>query len=129
MAGVGEARGECAGDEGVAMSGKLYYLTTLGGWRRHAERFVHSHWFAVEAHKAIDEASKIFVVVDADEGAHNALQDDPEFEALPHPMITTGISEAGQTMLSPFGITAGANTFEVAEAMARMHPLLRHRVF
>jgi hypothetical protein len=111
------------------MTGKLYYLTTLGDWRRHAERFVHSHWFALELHKALDESSRIFVVVDADEGAHNALQDDPEFELLPHPMATTGVSEAGQHALLPFGIGAGANTFEVAEAMARMHPLLRHRVF
>jgi hypothetical protein len=118
-----------AGDEGAAMSGKLYYLATLGGWRRHAAHFVHSHWFAVECEKVVDDASKIFVVVDADEGAHNALQDDPEFEALPHPMTTTGVSEAGQKTLAPFGITAGANSFEVAEAMARMHPLLRHRVF
>jgi hypothetical protein len=111
------------------MTGKLYYLTTLGGWRRHAARFLHSHWIAMEAHRVVDEASKIFVVVDADEGAHAALDDDPDFEALPHPMSNLPISEAGQNALAPFGVNAGANTFEVAEAMARMHPMLRHRVF
>lgn len=111
------------------MTGKLYYLTTLGGWRRHAARFAHSHWVAVEAGHLFGEASKIFVVVDADEGAHAALEDDTEFEALPHPLSHLPISGAGQNALSNFGVTAGANTYDVAEAMARVHPLLRHRVF
>jgi hypothetical protein len=111
------------------MSGKLYYLTTLGAWQRHVARFVHSHWLAVEAQHVADDAAKIFVVVDADEGAHAALDDDRDFEALPHPLSDSPISEAGQSLLSGFGVGADANTFEAAEAMARMHPLLRHRVF
>ena len=111
------------------MAGRLYYLTTLGAWRRHAARFLQSHWIAVEAKDIADDASKIFVVVDADEGAHAALDDDPDFGALPHPLSQLPISEAGQSALSRFGVPAGANTFEIAEAMARVHPLLRHRVF
>lgn len=111
------------------MTGKLYYLATLGAWRRRAARFLHSHWIAVEAEHIADDASKIFVVVDADEGAHGALDDDPDFVPLPHPLSQRPISEAGQTALSKFGVAAGANTFEVAEIMARVHPLLRHRVF
>jgi hypothetical protein len=111
------------------MTGKLYYVTTLGGWRRHAARFLHSHWIALEAKRAIDNASKIFVVVDADEGAHVELEDDPEFEALPHPLSMRPISDSGVSALSDFGLSSGANTLEVAEAMARIHPLLRHRVF
>jgi hypothetical protein len=68
-------------------------------------------------------------VVDADEGAHAALNDDPEFEVMPHPLSHLPISSAGQGTLSSFGVTDGANTYDVAEAMARVHPLLRHRVF
>jgi hypothetical protein len=111
------------------MTGKLYYLTTLSGWRRHAARFLHSHWIAVETGKLAEEASKIFVVVDADEGAHTALDDDPDFEVLPHPLSHLPISDAGHAALADFGVMAGANTFQVAEALARVHPLLRHRVF
>jgi hypothetical protein len=111
------------------MTGKLYYLTTLGGWRRHAARFVHSHWIALEAKRVLDDTSKIFVVVDADEGAHAALEDDPEFEAMPHPLSLRPVPDAGRDALWEFGVSAGANTFEVAEAAARFHPLLRHRVF
>ena len=54
------------------MAGRLYYLTTLGAWRRHAARFLHSHWITIEAKEVADDASRIFVVVDADEGAHAA---------------------------------------------------------
>jgi len=111
------------------MTGKLYYITTLAGWRRHVERFVHSHWIALEAKRAVDEASKIFVVVDADEGAHAALDDDPEFDALPHPLSDKPISDIGQEALSGYGVGPGAGTFDVAEALARVHPMLRHRVF
>ncbi len=111
------------------MTGKLYYITTLGGWRRHVGKFVHSHWIALEAKRALDEASKIFVVVEGDEGAHSALEADPEFEALPHPLSDKPISELGRDALNGFALGPGAGTFEVAEALARVHPMLRHRVF
>ncbi len=29
------------------MTGKAYYMTTLGAWQRHAHRFAHSHWLAL----------------------------------------------------------------------------------
>jgi hypothetical protein len=111
------------------VTGKLYYLTSLGAWKRHAERFVHSHWIAVEAKNAITEASRIFVVVDGDEGAHATLEDDADFESLPHPLSDRPISEGAREALSPLGIGHGDSTFVVAEALARIHPLLRHRVF
>jgi hypothetical protein len=111
------------------MTGKLYYLTSLGAWKRHAERFVHSHWIAVAADKAIDEASRIFVVVDADEGAHAALEEDSDFEVLPHPLSDKPLSDVSWNALSPLGIGHGDSTFVAAEALARIHPLLRHRVF
>jgi hypothetical protein len=111
------------------VTGKLYYLTSLGAWKRHAERFVHSHWIATEAKKAIDDTSRIFVAVDADEGAHSALEDDPEFETLPHPLSDRRLSDASREALAPLGIGHGDCTFVAAEALARIHPLLRHRVF
>jgi hypothetical protein len=111
------------------MTGKLYYLTSLGAWKRLAERFVHSHWIVTEAEKAIDDASRIFVVVDADEGAHAALEDDPDFEKLPHPLSDRPLSDASRHALAPLGIRHGDSTFVAAEALARIHPLLRHRVF
>ena len=111
------------------MTGKLYYLTSLGAWKRHAARFVHSHWIATETKEVIDDASRIFAVVDADEGAHAALEDDPEFETLPHPLSDRPLSDASRGALTPLGIGQGDSTFVAAEALARIHPLLRHRVF
>lgn len=105
------------------MTGKRYYLTTVEAWQRHAARFVNSHWVALEASPAI------LLLVDADEGAHLALEDDATFEALPHPLARQGISDAAQAALSAQGVAAGATTFDVAEAASRLHPLLRHRVF
>jgi hypothetical protein len=119
------------------MTGKHYYLTTLGAWQRHAARFVNSHWLALDANATTvaagdvvsDEATTILVLVEADEGAHLALEDDAAFEALPHPLAQKPISEAAQTALAAYGIAPGSTTFDAAEAVARVHPLLRHRVF
>ena len=105
------------------MTGKRYYMATVEGWQRHAARFVHSHWIALEP------APAIMLLVDADEGAHLALEDDPAFEALPHPLAQKPISEAAQAALAAQGVAGGASTFDAAEAVARIHPLLRHRVF
>ena len=124
------------------MTGKCYYLTTLGAWRRHAARFANSHWLALEEAGSAsvapapppgggtpDDATRILVLVEADEGAHLALEDDAAFESLPHPLAQKSISEAAQAALASRGITPGATTFDAAEAAARVHPLLRHRVF
>jgi hypothetical protein len=146
------------------MTGKRYYLTTLGAWHRHAARFVNSHFIAIDSSApfagpvgsrlpapgedawqgvaqtaqsstplsssiASGDATPILVLIEADEGAHLALEDDAAFEPLPHPLAQKPISEAAQTALAAYGVAPGATTFDAAEAVARVHPLLRHRVF
>ena len=124
------------------MTGKLYYLTTLGAWQRHAGRFANSHWLAlnktasggvsdnfVSADFVADDATPIIVLVEADEGAHLALEDDTAFEALPHPLAQKPISKSARDALASHDVPYGATTFDVAEAVGRAHPLLRHRVF
>jgi hypothetical protein len=74
-------------------------------------------------------AAQIFVLVSADEAAHIALETDAEFEALPHPLSRTPISEHVAAALAPFGVIPGDDTFTVAEKLACVNPLLRHRVF
>jgi hypothetical protein len=105
------------------MTGKRYYITTLEAWQRHAALFVNSHW------AALDASPLILLLVDADEGAHLALEDDAAFEALPHPLAQKAISDSAQAALASHGVSAGATTFDVAESASRLHPLLRHRVF
>jgi hypothetical protein len=104
------------------MTGKRYYITTVEAWQRQAGRFAHSHWVELGP-------PAILVLVEADEGAHLALEDCAEFEALPHPLAQKSLSEAACAALAVHGVGAGATTFEAAEAAARVHPLLRHRVF
>jgi hypothetical protein len=123
------------------MTGKRYYITTRDAWQQHAGRFSSSHWvelrseleFHVEANAFASAApgvhAAILVLVEGDEGAHLALEDDPAFEALPHPLGQKAISDSSQVALAALGVTPGATTFDVAEAVARIHPLLRHRVF
>ena len=119
------------------MTGKRYYLTTLGAWHRHAGRFANSHWLALattaatgaHGNVADDDTTPILVLIEADEGAHLALEDEASFEALPHPLTQKPISAAAQAALAAHGVTSGATTFDAAEAVATVHPLLRHRVF
>jgi hypothetical protein len=119
------------------MTGKCYYITTLGAWRRHATRFVNSHWVTLNESTAsvvTDEpvphdAMPIIALVEADEGAHLTLEDDAAFEALPHPLAQKPITQTARAALASHDVPYGATTFDVAEAMGRAHPLLRHRVF
>lgn len=130
------------------MTGKRYYITTLGAWRAHAPRFANSHFIILDAAQtspaalkaahgegncaasnAPGDATPILVLVEADEGAHLALEDEPAFEALPHPLAQKPLSPGAQSALAAHGVAPGATTFDAAEAVARVHPLLRHRVF
>ena len=116
------------------MTGKAYYLTTLGDWQRHAARFANSHWLALDPAAPLESvmpnnATRILVLIESDEGAHLALEDDPAFEALPPPLAQKPISDAAQSALAPHGVVPGATTFDAAEILARVHPLLKHRVF
>ena len=125
------------------MTGKAYYLTTLGALQRQAARLNTSHWLALvpsgepvpaigeldSAAMALPETAQILALIEADEGAHLALEDDGDFQALPHPLAQRPISLEAQTALAAYGVTSGATTFDAAEAVARFHPLLRHRVF
>ena len=131
------------------MTGKRYYITTLGDWQRHAARFATSHFIVLDAPAADesvaasaaancaptketpapDDNARILALIEADEGAHLALEDAAAFEALPHPLAQKPISDAAQSALAAHGVAPGATTFDAAEAVARVHPLLRHRVF
>lgn len=125
------------------MTGKAYYLTTLGALRRHSARLNTSHWLALvpqgepipaigepdSAAMALPETAQILALIEADEGAHLALEDDAEFQALPHPLAQRPISQAAQQALAAYGVAPGATTFDATDLVARVHPLLRHRVF
>lgn len=113
------------------MIGSRYYLTNLAAWNRHAPRFAHSHWLALDASTVGDvrDSLKVLAIVEADEGVHLGLEDDPAFEALPSALAEEPISDAARNALATHGVPAGATTFEAAETVGRIHPLLRHRVF
>jgi hypothetical protein len=111
------------------MTGKAYYMTTLGDWQRQAARFVNSHWLALDDAAQPSDATRVLVLVEADEGVHLALEDNAAFHGLPHPLAQKPISDAAQAALAPHGVAHGATTFDAAEAVARVHPLLKHRVF
>jgi hypothetical protein len=109
------------------MNGRRYYMTTIGDWQNHAGRFSNSHWLALQ--DSFESSTPIIVLIEADEGVHLALEDDQAFEPLPHPLAQKPISAEALNALAIPGLSAGATTYEAAEAVGRIHPLLRHRVF
>jgi len=125
------------------MTGKAYYLTTLGALQRHSARLNTSHWLALvpngepvpaicesdASEMEVPESAQILALIEADEGAHLALEDDADFQALPHPLAQRPISPEAQAALASYGVRPGATTFDATELVARVHPLLRHRVF
>jgi hypothetical protein len=133
------------------MNGKCYYLTTLGAWREHADRFATSHFIALTVepqstatpevslgladfsnadtcHFATD-ATPILVLFEGDEGAHLTFEANSAVTPLPHPLAQKIIPENVKTALRLHGVPENATSFETAEILARVHPLLRHRVF
>lgn len=121
------------------MTGRRYYLTTVAAWQRHAARCAEAHFVVLErcclgsavqppACTHLPDA-QILALVTADEGAHIAFENDPEVEPLPHPLSRAPISERAATALAAFGVAAHDDTFTAAEKLARVHPLLKHRVF
>lgn len=122
------------------MTGKQYYITTREAWQKHAPRFANSHWIdlgsswrgeaaGASVSAGAEAPAQILVLVEGDEGAHLALEDDSAFEALPHPLAQRAISERSFAALAFLGVKPTAHTFDVAESAAHIHPLLRHRVF
>lgn len=113
------------------MTGRLYFLTTLGAWRRNSARFGESHFVAIgesASNGELDE-TEIFALITADEATHIALERDPDFVALPHPLARTPVSQRVAAALAPIGVAPGDDTFTVSVKLARVHPLLRHRAF
>jgi hypothetical protein len=133
------------------LTGRTYYLTTLNLWQQNASRFVNSHYVHVGAVETVEESSEqsttllpganaqdpgesaqaspaILVVVDADEGTHNELECSG-WLPLPHPLSLKPIPPGSYQALAGRGIAPGATTLDVAEALAQVHPLLRHRIF
>src|SRR5579864_5427234 len=113
------------------MTGRRYYFTTIGAWRRHASRCEEAHFVmvSVPATDSDDAGAQIFALVDADEGAHLAMEKDAEFEPLPHPLARVPVSQRVSAALTQFGVAHGDDTFTVAEKLSRVNPLMRHRVF
>jgi hypothetical protein len=149
------------------MTGRRYYFTTIGAWRRHAAHCAETHFVTVNASAganrngsiasrqaeatddragvsveqtqakarlreqacATDDATQILALIDADEGAHLAIENDSEFETLPHPLARVPVSQRVGAALAQFGVAQGDDTFTVAEKLAHVNPLLRHRVF
>jgi len=133
------------------LTGRTYYVTTLKLWQHNATRFVSSHYVHLGEAEVADGAAAqsktlpagtkaqdreehtqaspdILVVVDADEGTHNDLERSG-WMPLPHPLSLKPIPPDSCHALAGRGIAPGSTTLDVAEALAQVHPLLRHRVF
>lgn len=113
------------------MDGKQYYLTNLGAWRRNSARFRDSHFVVAgpSAGAEPNDDAAVLVLVAADEATHAALEHDTDFEPLPHPLVRVPVSQRVAAALAALGVTPHDDTFAVAQKLARIHPLLRHRVF
>jgi len=74
-------------------------------------------------------SSSVLVLVEGDEGIHNELQGNPGWESLPHPLGNRAVSDRVVAALIGHGLREGATTYEVIEAIARVHPIMRYQVF
>jgi hypothetical protein len=114
------------------MHDRTYYLTTLDAWQRSAPRFASSHFAHADPGTGASSPPETIIIVafvEADEGVHNALAADPDWESLPHPLSNKPVSARVAAALAAHGVPTGANTFDVVESISRTHPILRYRIF
>lgn len=111
------------------MQGRTYYLTTLREWQQASARFATSHYIHADPAAPAAAETKIFAIVEADEGTHNSLAQNPAWQELPHPLSAAIIPASAAAALSAHGVAAFHTSFEAAESVARNHPILRYRVF
>jgi hypothetical protein len=112
--------------------GRTYYLTTLDAWQHNSPRFASSHYAhadPIHGASALPGAAMILAFVEADEGSHNALAADPEWEELPHPLTNKPVSARISGALAAHGVLSGATTFEVSEAVSNSNPILRYHLY
>lgn len=74
-----------------------------------AARFVNSHWLALDGGSPPHDATRVLVLIEADEGVHLALEDAPAFQPLQHPLAQKPISDAAQAALAPHGVAPGTS--------------------
>jgi len=111
------------------MQGRTYYLTTLQAWQTEASYFTTSHYILADPNSEAAAETKILAMVEADEGRHNALSQNPLWQELPHPLSPTLIPETVADALSSQGVTLFITTLAATEKVANNHPILRYRVF
>jgi hypothetical protein len=111
------------------MQGRTYYLTTLQAWQTDSPHFTTSHYILANPNCIAAAETKILAMVEADEGTHNTLSQNPLWQELPHPLSPRLIPETVAEALSSHGVTAFSTTFEATEKVANSHPILRYRVF
>jgi hypothetical protein len=111
------------------MQCRCYYLTTLSEWTSKSAQFTASHYILADLNRAATPGTRILVIVEADEGAHNSLSQDSNWQELPHPLSPRMIPANVADELSSHGVTTFNTMFEALEAIAMSHPILRHRVF
>jgi hypothetical protein len=111
------------------MQGRTYYVTTLSAWQVESAHFTTSHYLHADPRSAASPDIKILALVEADEGTHNSLSQNPAWQELPHPLSPKIIPEAIANALSPLGVTPFDSSFELTESVAKLHPIMRHHVF
>lgn len=111
------------------MQGRTYYLTTLSAWRAESAHFTTSHYVHADSTSPASSDTTILALVEADEGTHNSLAQNPVWQELPHPLSAKIIPEAIANAFSSLGVTPFSSSFELTESVAKLHPILRHRVF
>ena len=85
------------------MTGKSYYITTLGEWQRHAARFANSHWIALDSRAPGPSASNKNGFV----GAQHAAPGDLSWRDAGHPATLDFVAPA-----SPPAVSCGATVDE-----------------
>ena len=103
------------------MIGRSYYVTTIQNWKSQLGQLNGSHWLVID--DTVEDPT-IIVLISADENVHRSLQSSMGWTILPHPMSGNSIGVELAASLSKYGLNENSTTFDVANILQSISPVM-----
>jgi hypothetical protein len=108
------------------MTSKLFYRTTYADHQAQAANFKQSHFIPCDPTvTTFLPATPIVVHVEADEGTHLALENNPAFHTMALLVSGSTLCALCVTALAAYGVTTGDTMWAAGKKLAAIHPELR----
>ena len=109
---------------------KSYYIATLSVIKEHGPKFYTYHGLPLDHPAEVSKDQSEFIwIVEAEDSAHMALEQDERVTVLASPMSLKPLDEAHVEKLKNFGVKSGHHTMDLSNILFKIMPTMRHSRF